>query len=550
MDFKAILNNKPVLFGIIGGVVLIIVIIVFVVINSGNSGGAVKEPVITKPVDILTVTNEGQALEIQSLLASRGIKDVERKKDGSKITIVLTKYTMSDRDRAILAIVRSGLMDKNVGLEIFDKSDFTASKDDKKIRLARAVNGELSRLIKKIEGIADATVFVSMPEDTMFEIHKKPITATVQITLLSASDNEDDLSKIPDKLSKEKIRAITNLLLGSINGLDSQNITITDTNGNVYSSIIDPEEDMMTLIEEKDSYMKRKVTEQLNRLLGKGNFTVTVSTYLRESPFEVNELAYNPKKSAVLNKQKFMEGLGDSASDRNKFSSAVSTYIPGSLPASPESSSNRRYSRTAEELGYAAGKTVTSELKKPGMTEDITIAVTVTKGAMPADLSEEKLKELVASAANPKAKPNSVVIAYDETSSPGLTSERPEMLPKAEASGNPWWTLPVLLGIGLIAGLIFIGNKVKNAAMKQQKDIEALIEKTQMQENQIREANERAAILQNKQEEIHHSIATKQQAPPAITTLKETIQSIKEDVDEELDEEEFATNLKSWIEID
>ena len=37
MDFKAILNNKPVLFGIIGGVVLIIVLIVVVVLNSGKS---------------------------------------------------------------------------------------------------------------------------------------------------------------------------------------------------------------------------------------------------------------------------------------------------------------------------------------------------------------------------------------------------------------------------------------------------------------------------------------------------------------------------------
>lgn len=548
MDFKAILNNKPMLFGIIGGVVLVIVLIVVIIISSSNSSGIEKEPVITTPAKLLTVPSQGQALEIMSLLASKGVKDVESSVDGSKITISLTKYRMSDKDRAILAIVRSGLMDKNIGLEIFDKSDFTASKDDKKIRLARAMNGELSRLIKKIEGISDASVFISMQEDTIFEINKKPITATVQITMLSASGNTDDLASLPDKLPKEKVRAITNLLLGSVTGLDSQNITITDTNGNVYTSIINAEEDMMSLIEEKDSYMKRKVTEQLNRLLGKGNFTVTVSTYLRESPLETNELAYNPKKSAVLNKQRFLEGLGDNSSDRNKFSSAVSTYIPGSLPSSPESASNRRYSRTAEEFGYAAGKTVTSELKKPGMTEDISIAVTITKGAMPADLSQESLKTLVARAANPKAKPESVEIAFDESSNPGLTSERPEILPKAETSGNPWWTLPVLLGLGLIAGLIFIGNKVKNAAQKHQKDIETLIEKTQAQEHQIREAQERSVMLQNKQDEINHTLTTAKQAPPSITTLKDTIKSIKDDIDDELDEEEFATSLKSWIE--
>lgn len=76
----------------------------------------------------------------------------ERALDGTKSKIYLAEYTPSQRDRALLTIVKSGLVDQNVGLEIFDKGDFTSTKEDKRIRLARAINGELARLIRKMGG--------------------------------------------------------------------------------------------------------------------------------------------------------------------------------------------------------------------------------------------------------------------------------------------------------------------------------------------------------------------------------------------------------------
>ncbi len=52
----------------------------------------------------------------------------------------------------LAAIVRSGIVDQHIGLEIFDNGDFTSTKEDKKnTRLARAINGELARLIRKID---------------------------------------------------------------------------------------------------------------------------------------------------------------------------------------------------------------------------------------------------------------------------------------------------------------------------------------------------------------------------------------------------------------
>ena len=178
MDFSKITENKPLLYGIIGGVALILVVVILSIAIAASGGGDKKaqdlggEPLAAN-VDLVTTDNVGKALEIQALLAKQGIT-VERQPDGTKSKLVLNakkcstitkKCTVTDRDNAIIAIVQSGLVDQNVGLEIFDKGDFTSTKEDKRIRLARAMNGELARLIKKIPPIQNASVFISIPEN-------------------------------------------------------------------------------------------------------------------------------------------------------------------------------------------------------------------------------------------------------------------------------------------------------------------------------------------------------------------------------------------------
>lgn len=531
MNFSALTQNKPLLFGVIGGIVLIIAMIIFFGIVGGKNSSP-QDKIIKGPMTILTTDSIGKAIEIQALLAKQGI-DIQRVVNGTKSDLILKDYTMSQRDRTLLAIVTSGLMDKNIGLEIFDKGDFTSSKEDKRIRLARAINGELSRLIRKIDPIEDASVFISIPEPTIFTTMKKPTTATVQVTIPSG-----------DKLDRDKVRTITNLLMGSIQDLTAANISITDTNGNVYTSVMSAEDDMMTLLEENDQYMKNKIMVQLDRLLGKGNYVATVSTYLRQSPLEVNKIVYNPKASSVVSEQKFVESLGDKSQDKNGIISGVSSYIPGGMPSSPDSSSNRNYRRSAEELQYGVGKTQYSENKQPGMIEEISIAVTLDQGAMPSNMPVEKLKELVARAASPKVNAANVEIAFSEMGDNLLSSERPAQLPKPEESGNPWWSVIVIFIVALLGGLAFIAGRAKDIAQKQQIEINALAEKTEMQHNQLKEARENTIKLQN---QVQNSITTQQPAQ-AISTLQQTISDIKGNIQDDTDEKEISVRLKSWIE--
>lgn len=555
MDFDKILENKPLLYGVIGGVVLILALVVTLSIVGGSKKSTNGTEVTGQPLqadaDLLTTDNAGKAIEIQALLAKYDIV-VSRRLDGTKSILYLKKgdcktgrkacYT-SDRDTALIQIVQSGLMDQNVGLEIFDKGDFTSTKEDKKIRLSRAINGELSRLIRRIDGVDNASVFISIPEQTMFTSMQKPVTATVQISL----------AKDATKLDQLKVKAITNLLLGSVTGLTAENIAITDTNGNTYHSIMDAEDEMLQRLEENDKYMTSKVNQQLDRLIGQGNYVATVSTFLRQAPVEKFTIDYDPNRKASVSEQSFREGLGDQTSDSNKNTNAVSVYLPNGLPnGASNSNQNRNYSRTATETQYGVTKTQTNEYIKPGVVEDISIAVTLDKNALPANTTPEELKELIAKAASPKVSADNVTIAFSDSTDPYLASDRPANLPKPDETGNPWWLAIALSAIGLIIVFKAVSNKVQQVQEANRREVEMLRQRTAEQEQQLSDINQRAAQLTERQSELAQGLVEQQQRASIPqqqdpTQLSDTLSNLSTQLSN-ADDDEAGEKIKSWIE--
>lgn len=554
MDFNKLLENKPLLYGIIAAVVVVLFvsITIGIVASSHKSAGVENAYPLSEDVSLLTTDNLGKAIEIQALMAREGIQ-VDRKIDGTKSTLYLKKgdcetgkkaCTTLDRDKALLAIVQSGLMDQNVGLEIFDKGDFTSTKEDKRIRLARAINGELARLIRKIAPIENASVFISIPEQSMFTSMQKPVTATVQITIPSG-----------DKLESIKVKAITNLLLGSVTGLVPENISITDTNGNVYSSIdSDSIDSMNNRAAENDKYMQQKVNAQLDKLIGKGNYVATVSTALRQSPIETSSILYDPNKKTAVNEQTFNEGLGDNSQGTGKDpGGAVSVYLPVGLQYGYGSSGsqNRNYERSARETQYGVSKTQVSEYTKAGVIEQVSVAVTLDKNSLPPETTLEELKDLIAGAAGPKVDPKNVTIALADSIDPYLASDKPSNLPKPDETGNPWWLAVAAMIIGLGFGLKYLSNKMKAAQERQRQEIEMLQEKTYEQELQLRDVNLKAAELIEKQAQMAQGLIEQQQREvmpaPRASELDSTISGLRSDL-EGMDEDEAGEKIKNWIE--
>ncbi len=553
MDFKKLLENKVLLAAVGGGIVLLLLIFIIcgaIAANSGSKSGEIdvsNEP-LKEDVDLLTTDNMGKALEIQALLARNnivasravdGTKSVLRLKKGD-CTPGMKKCTTEQRDRAIMVIVESGLYDQNVGLEVFDKGDFTSTKEDKRIRLVRAMNGELARLIKRIDGIENASVFISIPEQTMFSSMQKPVTATVQLTVA-----------VGQTLNMGTIKAVSNLLLGSVSGLTSENISITDTNGHVYSSLIDAQSEMLQRIQENDKYMQEKVQAQLNRLIGAGKYVATVSTFLKQAPVEKFTIEYDPTRKTAVNEQTFAEGLGDQTQDVNKNTNAVSVYLPNGLPAgSSDSTQNRSYSRTAKETQYGVTKVQTNEYMSPGVLEEISIAVTLEKDALPVELTLEELKELVAHAASPKADPDNVTIAFADSLDPFMAADKNVKAPIKAEHGNPWWLAIALLAGGLFFGHRILTQKINAAKAAQEEEMIRLREQNEAQEKQLKDLSLNAADLIAKQSQLQQGLLEQQNRPVLKSSgaeIREALRELKREF-EGVDESEAGEKIRSWIE--
>ncbi|MCQ2744285.1 MAG: hypothetical protein MJ230_05770 [bacterium] len=553
MDLNKLLENKVLLAAVAGGIVLLLIIFIICGTISASSksnkdGADVSAEPLKEDVDLLTTDNLGKALEIQAMLAKHGIV-VARTVDGTKsllklkaknCTTVAGKCTSEKRDMALMLIVESGLYDQNVGLEVFDKGDFTSTKEDKKIRLVRAMNGELSRLIKRIDGIESASVFISIPEQTMFSSMQKPVTATVQLSVA-----------VGQTLNMGTIKAVSNLLLGSVSGLTAQNISITDTNGHVYNSLVDAQSEMLQRLQENDKYMQEKVQVQLNRLIGAGKYVATVSTFLKQAPVEKHTISYDPNTKIALNEQTFSEGLGDQTQDVNKNTNAVSVYLPNGLPAgSSDSSQNRSYSRTARETQYGVAKVQTSEYLSPGTLEEISIAVTLEKDALPVELTLEELKELVAHAASPKANPDNVTIAFAESLNPFMAGDKNVKAPIKAEHGNPWWLAIVLLLFGLIFGHKALSQKITIAKEAQEEEMIRLREQNEAQDKQLKDLSMNAADLIERQSQLQQGLIEQQNRPTVTTTgadIREALRELKKEF-EGTDESEAGEKIRSWIE--
>ncbi len=558
-DFKAILENKILLYGLTGVIVVVLLLSIIIGVTSSSKGSSSKNKSTAEKLkadyELFQTDKIGQAIEVQALLARQGIR-AERGLSGTKSTLVLRKTgcnnegtcTMDDRDKALLALVSSGLVDEHTGLEIFDKGDFTSTKEDKRIRLVRAMNGELARLIRKIPPIENAQVFISIPEQSFFASRQKPITATVQITLPSAQ-----------KLDNTKIKAITNLLLGAVNDLQAENVSITDTNGNTYSSIIDSANDALSKVEENDRYMQNKVGSQLDRLVGKGNYVVTVSTFLTQAPVEKTSIIYDPESKTSVSEQGFTEKLGDTSNDQNAAMNAVSSYLPYGIPNSgANSSQDRSYQRNATETQYGVSKTQVNEYMKAGSIEEISIAVSLEQSAVPLSMTIQELKELIAHAASPLVDPENVSIAFVDSADANLAPDKGSELPRPEESGNHWWVVGAILLTGLGLGLKYISKSVRQETEKQEEEMYMLKKRAAEQEKQIKDMNMKAAELIQRQAQMAQNLIEQQnlqaiqqqQVMSAITVdehLSQAISELRMDFND-VDENEAVENLKSWIE--
>lgn len=210
--------------------------------------------------------------------------------DGKKISIPEDMVEIWRLKLATKGVTPSG----SFGYEVFDKNTFGQTSFVQRVNRQRALEGELVRTIKYINGVKRARVHLSLPESSPFVIEKRPPSASVVIEL------EDGVSLTP-----EEIKGIGHLVSSSVDAMRPENVVILDHQGKKLSENIG---DPMTAytanriaLEAKESRrLEAKVEELLSRAVGAGKVIAKVSVALDFTEKVATETQFDGENAAVL----------------------------------------------------------------------------------------------------------------------------------------------------------------------------------------------------------------------------------------------------------
>ena len=110
------------------------------------------------------------------------------------------------------------------GFELFDESDMGLTDFAQKIKYQRALQGELTRTLMRMEGVEDARVHISMSQQSLFRGDQQPASAAVTLTMRRGYE-----------LTAEQIAGVQSLVAAAVSSLSEHDVVVLNVRGQVVS---------------------------------------------------------------------------------------------------------------------------------------------------------------------------------------------------------------------------------------------------------------------------------------------------------------------------
>ncbi len=262
------------------------------------------------------------------------------------------------------------------GFELLDDMSLGSTDFKNKLTKQRIFQGEITSAIEKIQGIKFAKVQLAEPERSIFEDNDEKPTASVMLVLEPGY-----------KLKASQVKAIKNLVAYSVPRMTPEQVFITDQNGNSLSDETSKNStDMESFKSNLEKQTSKKVSDVLEKIVGKGNVSVQVNADIDFNSAKATIESYIPAND---------KGEGVLVSSQTE----VETYEnPNNVPNTADvNRRNLNYSKQKTAMNYNVTKEVKQVIYAPGTIKRLSIAVAVNK-ILTADEKNE-IKELVLSAA-------------------------------------------------------------------------------------------------------------------------------------------------------
>ncbi len=271
--------------------------------------------------------------------------------------------------RARLLLAREGLPSGgSIGYEIFDRGDgLAATQFQQKINETRAMEGELARTIRVIDGIRAVRVHLVLPRREPFARDRQDARASVMLTMTGAA-----------RLDREGVQAILNLVSAAVPGLRPQNIAIVDSRGSMLARAGEPVGSLGAALSGDEMRratelrLSRAVEEMLERSLGPGHVRAEAAVEMDFDKVNETQERYDPDGQVVRSTQTVNN---NSRTTEANGSVSVQNNLPNADAGNTAAGSQE--GRQEETTNYEIGRTVRTLIREQPQIHRISLAVMV-----------------------------------------------------------------------------------------------------------------------------------------------------------------------------
>lgn len=283
--------------------------------------------------------------------------------NGTTVTVPASRVY----DMRVKIAGEGGLVGTGIGFEIFDEVKVGQTDFVQRINYQRALQGELARTISEFPNVESARVHLVVPQKSLFIEEQQKPSASVVIKLKDPAR----------KMEPKEALGVVNMMVMSIEGLDKNRVSITDSTG---KSLYFPEEDSIAGMSnaQREHKMRmeqgyeRRIDELLTPVMGPGKIIAKVNADLDYSQRTIRREIFDPEKTAVRSEQRSEE---TNAGRANLESGSTDVNFRGDgLNGAVSTQNGSRETRTTN---YEINKEEQSIVAPVGEIKRLTVAVVV-----------------------------------------------------------------------------------------------------------------------------------------------------------------------------
>ncbi|WCN39091.1 flagellar basal-body MS-ring/collar protein FliF [Aneurinibacillus uraniidurans] len=272
--------------------------------------------------------------------------------------------------------VRLDVFSQNIGMGMTDRQFSVVERN--------AMQTQLADLLKTIDGVKDASVILTMPQESVFvrpNEDTQKATATILVTVEPGRE-----------LTQPQIDGLYNLVSKSVPNLPKENIVITDQSSRVLEASngedsqygLDQYDKQRKIKKDIENDIQRNVQNLLGGILGQNKVIVYPYVKLNFDKTQAEEKLVEPvdkdnNEGIVISSEKIQDTSSGKGTQASGTTGTGQSQIPGYPGAGNSGGAENQHEHTEDRVNREVNRITKNIVSQPYKIEDISISVAIDK---------------------------------------------------------------------------------------------------------------------------------------------------------------------------